>query len=130
MKPHLAIDAIIEHFTLLPPEVDFLGSNEPHNHLGKALLLKFFQWAGRFPEGETELTPTIIEYVAQQLNLPPEVMQAYNWAGRTSSDQRGQIRELLGFHPATLADQDSLRSWLVQAVLPHEYRPVLSLIHI
>ncbi len=124
MKPHLAIDDIIEHFTLLPPEVDFLGSNEPHNHLGKALLLKFFQWAGRFPEGETELTPTIIEYVAQQLNLPPEVMQAYNWAGRTSSDQRGQIRELLGFHPATLADQDSLRSWLVQAVLPHEYRPI------
>jgi hypothetical protein len=52
MKPHLAADDIIEHFTRLPPEVDFLGRNEPHNHLGKALLLKFFQWAGRFPEGD------------------------------------------------------------------------------
>ena len=41
---------IIEHFTLLPPEISFFGSNDPHNHLGKALLLKFFQKEGRFPD--------------------------------------------------------------------------------
>ena len=39
---------IIDHFTLLPPEISFLGSNDPHNHLGKALLLKYFQKGGRF----------------------------------------------------------------------------------
>jgi hypothetical protein len=36
-------DEIIEHFTLLPSEIEFLGSNDPHNQLGKALMLKFFQ---------------------------------------------------------------------------------------
>lgn len=124
MKPDVAVDELIEHFTLLPPEITFLGRNDPHNQLGKALLLKFFQAAGRFPESEHEFTPAIIEYVAQQLRLPPAVLQAYNWDGRTSSDQRNQIRELLGFHPATIANQEALRRWLIEAVLPHEHRPV------
>jgi hypothetical protein len=61
------VDDIIDRFTLLPPEITFLGSHEPHNLLGKALLLKFFQAEGRFPEGEADLSPTIVEYVAQQL---------------------------------------------------------------
>jgi hypothetical protein len=124
MKPYVDVDEIIEHFTLLPPEINFLGRNDPHNQLGKALLLKFFQSEGRFPESENEFTPAIIEYVAQQLRLPPAVIQAYNWDGRTSSDQRNQIRELLGFHSATIADQEALRSWLIEEVLPHEHRPV------
>jgi hypothetical protein len=46
MKPLVDVDEIIERFTLLPPEINFLGRNAPHNHLGKALLLKFFQSEG------------------------------------------------------------------------------------
>ncbi len=124
IKPHLDVDEIIEHFTLLPPEIDFLGSNNSHNHLGKALVLKFFQSWGRFPEGENEFTPAIIEYVAQQLNLPSQVIKEYNWAGRTISVHRGQIRELLGFQKATLADEDALRDWMMGEVIPHEHRGV------
>ncbi len=55
MKPHIDVEDIITRFTILPPEIDFLGRNKPHNHFGKALLLKFFQAEGRFPEGENEL---------------------------------------------------------------------------
>jgi hypothetical protein len=114
---------IIEHFTLLPPEISFLGSNDPHNHLGKALLLKFFQKEGRFPEDATEFPSEIVAYVAQQLDLPPEVIHNYDWDGRRLREHRRDIRELLGFHPATLADQDGLRTWLMNEVLPHEHRP-------
>jgi len=124
MKPRLHVDEIIEHFTLLPEEIEFLGRNASHNHLGKALVLKFFQSEGRFPEGLDQFTPAIIEYVAQQLNLPPEVILEYDFDGRTISSHRSQIRELVGFQPATLADQDALRSWLVGEVIPHEHRPV------
>ncbi|MCH9662148.1 MAG: Tn3 family transposase [Gammaproteobacteria bacterium] len=124
MKVYWNVDEIIERFTLLPEEVSFLGSNDPHNQLGKALLLKFFQSEGRFPEDKNEFAPEIIEYVAQQLNLPSDVIKGYNWDGRTISDHRGQIREFLGFHPATIADQEALRNWLIEEVLPHEHRPV------
>jgi hypothetical protein len=41
----------------------------PIRTLGKAVLLKFFQYEGRFPESVAELPSAVVEYVAQQLNL-------------------------------------------------------------
>jgi len=32
MNQDWTIDEIIEYFTLLPSEIAFLGSNDPHNH--------------------------------------------------------------------------------------------------
>jgi TnpA family transposase len=124
MKQQWDVDDIIEHFTLLPPEVSFLGRNEPHNHLGKALLLKFFQYEGRFPKDRSEIPPDIIEYVVQQLSLSPEAIDDYKWDGRTIKEHRRQIRIWLGFQPATVDDQKALRNWLIEEVLPHEHRPV------
>lgn len=124
MKQQWDVNEIIEQFTLLYPEVNFLGSNDPHNQLGKALLLKFFQHEGRFPESVSEIPLPIIAYVAQQVNLPPEVIEDYNWDGRTIKEHRRQIRELLGFQPATVADQRALRVWLIEEVLPREHRSV------
>jgi TnpA family transposase len=123
MNRQFDVDAIVEPFTLLPPEIDFLGKNKPHNHLGKALLLKFFQAEGRFPEDEDDFPFGTIEYVARQLNLPSEAILEYAWDGRAISDHRSQIRELLGYHRATVTDQEALQRWLIQEVLPHEHRP-------
>jgi TnpA family transposase len=117
-------DEIIEQFTLLPVEFKFLGSNDPHNHLGKALLLKFFQHEYRFPESVSEIPEKIVEYIAQQLNLPHQVLEQYEWGGTRMREHRAQIRELMGFRPATVADQEAWRTWLVTEVLPHEYRPL------
>ena len=117
------IDEIIEHFTLLPSEIKFLGINDPHNQLGKALLLKFFQHEYRFPESVSEVPQAIIEYMAQQLNLPHQVIDQYQWGGTRMRKHRAEIRELMGFRSATLADQEVLRTWLMTEVLPHEYRP-------
>jgi len=47
MKRDWSTEEIIEHFTLLPADIAFLGNNDPHNHLGKALLLKFFEYEGK-----------------------------------------------------------------------------------
>jgi hypothetical protein len=60
--------------------------------------------------------------LAQQLSLPPEVIDDHNRDGRTIKEHRRQIREWLGFHPATLADQRALRAWLVEEVLPMNRR--------
>ena len=116
-------DDVIEHFTLSSAEFEFLGNNAPHNHLGKAILLKFFQYAYRFPEGIAEIHATIIEYVAQQLDVPATAIEQYNWTGRSLKQHRKEIREQMGFRPATLDDQKDLRLWLISDVLPHEYRP-------
>ena len=123
MNQDWTTDEIIEHFTLLPSEFEFLGSNDPHNHLGKALLLKCFQQEYRFPESVAEIPDTVIEYVAQQLDLPHQVLERYERGGTRMREHRVAIRELMGFHTATLADQETLRTWLMTDVLPYEYRP-------
>ena len=124
MNPSWDVDEITHHFTLLPTEVTFLGNNKPHNHLGKALLLKFFQFEGRFPENESELPLAIIEYVAQQLNVSAEVIKTYKWKGRRIKEHRAEIRELLCFREASMSDQKILRTWLMEQALPQEYRPM------
>lgn len=116
-------DDIIEQFTLLSPEIKFLGLNDPHNHLGKALLLKFFQQNYRFPEDLTEIPDQAIEYVAQQLDLPPHAIKQYEWGGTRMREHRTAIRELMEFRSATLIDQEELGTWLMADVLPHEFRP-------
>jgi TnpA family transposase len=124
MKRNWSTDEIIEHFTLLPTERQSLGVKEQHNLLGKALLLKFFQYEGRFPEEAWEIPDEIIAYIAQQLDLPEAIIDQYEWVGRRSSEHRANIRELTGFHPATLADQDELRDGLLNDTLPGEHRPI------
>ena len=59
MKKSWSQDEIIEHFTLLTDERHFLGIKEPHNQFGKAVLLKCFQYEGRFPEAVDEIAEEI-----------------------------------------------------------------------
>lgn len=124
MNSNLTFDEIVESYTLLSEEQRFVKANAAHNKLGNALLLKFFQTHARFPEDRKEIPPQAVEYVAQQLGVSPEVFEAYKWHNRSIKNHRKAIRELLGFRPVTLADQEEMRDWLVQEVLPEEYRPI------
>ncbi len=122
MRQDWTTNEVIEHFTLLPAEIEFLGSNDPHNQLGKAVLLKLFEYEGRFPEDPSELPPAIIAYMAQQLDLSEHVIHQYDWNGRRIKEHRKDIRELMGFRPVTVVDQDELRDWLLNEILPGEHR--------
>lgn len=124
MKREWTSNEIIEQFSLLGDEQEFVKANSPHNRLGKALLLKFFQYEARFPESQSEIPPQVIEYVAQQLGVLPTILEEYHWQGRSIKDHRNAIRERYGFRPATLKDQSELRDWLLDEVLPDEHRPI------
>ncbi|NJM68620.1 MAG: DUF4158 domain-containing protein [Acaryochloris sp. RU_4_1] len=80
------------------------------NLLGFVLLLKFFQYEGRFPEQKYEVPCMVIPFVANQLNLLSEQFQDYNWRGRNIQNHRVQIRQFTGFRQATIADQNQLRT--------------------
>jgi hypothetical protein len=118
------MNELIEHFTLPPTELQSLGMKDPHNQFGKALLLKFFQHEGRFPESINEIPDVIIAYVAQQLDLAETIIEQYDWLGRRSSEHRKDIREFMGFRRVTTADQHELRNWLLNDIMPDEYRPI------
>ncbi|MCD4686679.1 MAG: Tn3 family transposase [Anaerolineae bacterium] len=124
MQRDWSTDEVIEHFTLLPAEIEFLGRNDPHNQLGKAVLLKFFAYMGRFPETPSELPSELIAYIAQQLDLSEQVIHQYDWDGRRIKEHRKAIRELMGFRPVTIGDQEQLRDWMLNEILPGEHRPL------
>jgi hypothetical protein len=122
MKRTWDIEELIEHFTLVPPELELLGNKSGATRLGFALLLKCFQLEGRFPTSRQEIPRSVIDYVARQLKLDAALFTEYDWEGRTITNHRTQIREHFEFRDATSADGEEVANWLVstgQAAVPH-----------
>ncbi|QCX74660.1 hypothetical protein C9F11_04785 [Streptomyces sp. YIM 121038] len=86
--------------------------------LGFCLMLKFFEIEARFPEFVEEFPQPAVEYVAGLVKVPAAELAKYDLAG--AKRHRRQIREVLGFRPTALADEEALTGWLAAAVCPVE----------
>ena len=76
MKKQWNIDELEAHFTLLPPEVEWLDADaKERTRLGQAIMLKMFQYEGRFPEQASDVPGDIADFIAQQLEIEVEVVQ-------------------------------------------------------
>ena len=111
---------LIEHWTIDTAEKALILKKKEANRLGFALLLKFFQLKGRFPEKKNEIPRVVQTFVAEQLGMDASLYQEYNWQGRTIKYHRVQIRELYAFHRMRLRNFEDLRQWLIDDVLPRE----------
>jgi len=108
-----------EHFTLLPDELALLTSTTHHNRLGFAVLLKCFEYEGRFPPNQSSVSKALVAYLAKQLNVPPKIFDQYDWGGPSIRQHRARIRQWLGFRPYVEADRQALIEWLRFHVLPN-----------
>jgi hypothetical protein len=117
MKRHWETEELVEHWTLLPSELNLLTHKTEVNRLGFALLLKFFQYAGCFPRHKSDIPKDVLRFIAQQVNVPSVNLEHYSWQGRTIKIHRNQIRQLLQVREATLADSRALQQWLQNQVL-------------
>ncbi|MEP1079584.1 Tn3 family transposase [Leptolyngbya sp. PL-A3] len=120
MKRKWENEELTEHWSLDSQERELIAQKKGANRLGFALLLKFFQWQGRFPEKKNEIPRVVQEFVAQQLGISASLYQEYDWQGRASHYHRAEIRQLLQFRPVQSSDFDELRQWLIDVVLPKE----------
>jgi len=119
MKHNWTLDELIDRWTLLPNELDLVSdSRSKSNRLGFGLLLKYFQLEGKFPRHRREIPQAALTYVARQLKISPDVFQEYDWRGRTIVNQRATIRSFLGFREGTVADSETVATWLQEHVLP------------
>ncbi len=123
MKRLWASDELIEHWTLLPADLALLANKAGATRLGFAILLKAFQCDARFPEHKGEVPGAVVACLAEQVGVPTNAWLAYDWRGRASEYHRAQIREALGFRPATVEDAEGLARWLAAEVAPREGRP-------
>jgi Domain of unknown function (DUF4158) len=113
MKRQWDIEELIEHFTLIEGDLDALTNKTGPTRLGYALLLKCFQYEGRFPPAKHDIPKSVVDYIARQLKLDPALYTQYDWEGRTIKGHRTQIREQLAFREATALDTEEMKSWLI-----------------
>ncbi|HXT37209.1 MAG TPA: DUF4158 domain-containing protein [Chloroflexota bacterium] len=116
MKRQWTADDLADHWTLHPEDLTFLANRAAATRLGCALLLKCFQYEGRFPQNKGDVPPAAIVHIAQQLGVPPELYAQYDGNGRTIEFHRVRIRQALGFREATVQDAEELASCLVRKV--------------
>lgn len=121
MKRNWQLEELIEHWTLLPNELELLLNKTNPNRPGFALLLKFFQLEARFPYQQHELPQVVVQQVAKQLGVIAELYLKYDWNGRTIKRHRAQIRNLFGFREATAKDSQDIARWLIGQVLGHKH---------
>jgi hypothetical protein len=84
------------------------------NRLRFAIMLLFFRARGRFPRTIGEISGDVTTGLARTLGVPAPDGAALlpSTSDRTSERQRAEIRALLGFREATVADAEELGAWL------------------
>ena len=68
MKPDWT-DLEFADWTLLPSETALLANKTGPTRVGFAVLLKFFQYAARFPFSMQEVPTTAVAYIARQVDI-------------------------------------------------------------
>jgi TnpA family transposase len=116
-------DELVAHWTIIPGEWPLIGNKHGTTRLGFAVLLKFFQYAGRFPRAPSDMPLAIVEHIAQQVGVATDAWAQYDWHSRTIEYHRAQIRQQLGFREATVADGEALVMWLCDQMLTATRRP-------
>jgi len=120
MKRHWTLDELVDHWTLLPTELALLANKTGATRLGFAVLLKYFQWEGRFPHHLRDVPAPVIGHLAKQVGVLPESYLQYRAEGRTIEYHRAQIREAFGFRTATDDDRLRLSTWLCDHIVLHD----------
>lgn len=113
MKQSWAPQELIDHWMLTETETALVNKyHTDSNRLGCALLLKYFQREGKFPQRKQDIPRVIVEHVARQLHLETTVFDYYRWEKGIIDRHRSQIRIFLGVRMGTVADANAVLTWL------------------
>ena len=113
---------LAENFTISSEEHKLLENKTPAGKLCFAIHLKLIQYQGRFPKILNEVPKSIVFFIADQLNIPPEEFVNYNWTGSEAKSQRAKIRALLGYNRWSRKFSKNLINWLQTEILPDQFK--------
>ena len=97
MKQDWHPDELFRYWTLSPDECELLGNKTGATRLSFAVLLKIFQFEGRFPDRREDIAGSIVAHLANQTNVPPGAYFDGECSERTQRHQRAEVRGHCGF---------------------------------
>src|SRR5712691_2980804 len=116
MKQDWKPDELAQHRTLSPDERELLGNKTGATRLSFAILLKAFQFDGRFPDRREDVASSVVVHLASQTRVPSQAYSDGEWSERTQRQQRAQIREYCGFRVFRAEDEPALVAWVSERV--------------
>jgi hypothetical protein len=117
VKWHWNEDELEIHWSLSVEESVLLPGRTDSGRLGFAILLKFFQFQGFFPDSQKGIPHEIAVYLAHATNSAVADLDVYEWDGRTGQRHRKKILGFLGLRRPSGEDLQKLRTWLTAEVL-------------
>jgi Domain of unknown function (DUF4158) len=117
MKQFWHPDELAHHWTLSREERVLLANKTGATRLAFAVLLKAFQYDGRFPEDREDVPHRIVAHLAQQVGVLPGVYAEVDWTGRSSRRHRGDMLHYCGFRAFRAEDEPGLVDWLSERVV-------------
>ena len=106
------------HWFLTSEERELLYKKTTHGRLGFAVLLKYFQNEGRFPEHFDEVPRIVLAYLANQIDVPRCDLSDYSLNGRTAKRDRAEILQQLGIRRTTQQDLQDVKKAISVELLP------------
>lgn len=124
MKQNWDERELIEYYwTLTDAEKQLLHQRAKRNRLGFAILLKFFQFEGRFPAFYKEVPKAGLDFLADQIAVSTDLWFDYPLKDRTGKRDRKELRAYLGFRRATAEDSQHIQQWLITEIVPNDQEP-------
>ena len=88
---------IATRYTLSPDDLDWIEERRnPANKLGAALQLALLRHPGFGWGPDAVLAPTLVDFIAEQIHVPPGVLASYGARGQTRSAHLTALRARLG----------------------------------
>lgn len=105
---------LIQHWTLSQDDLAVIvRRRRPHNRLGFAIQLCALRYPSRLLRPGELIPQAPLAFVAEQLQVAPEVLLDYATRGPTRYEQLDTLRDLFGFMPLSHPSRVELQRWLL-----------------
>src|SRR5512135_2418733 len=124
MKRLWSTDELTVCWTLSADDLKLTVDHGEQAKLGLMCQLAFWREHARFPEVEADIAPAVVEHLARQIGVSTEVLEGYDFAGRSGRRHRRMVLAHLAVREFGEEEEAAFRAWLLADCLPAEPAPL------